>query len=89
MGYDTMFKGKFHLQRPLNAAEMAYLLNFNRTRRVKRNMDKIEVYSLIQSPDNLTKAEVKIWQAVKRDIELRAAVNLPYGPNGEFFWMTR
>ena len=85
MACAILFKGKFHLQKPFNPAEIEYLLNFSRSRRVKRDVNALEVYAAIRCLDNLSEEQIKVWEAVKRDIELRAAVKLPYGSRGEFF----
>src|ERR1700679_4010920 len=40
MGYSTDFSGRFELDRPLTPEHKAYLLAFNRTRRMKRDSTK-------------------------------------------------
>lgn len=37
MGYTTEFRGRFQIEPPLTAAQVAYLCAFNETRRMKRN----------------------------------------------------
>lgn len=41
MGYTTDFSGEFTLDKPLTAKHKAYLLAFNRTRRMKRDAAKL------------------------------------------------
>jgi hypothetical protein len=40
MGYTTNFRGKINLDKPLTAAQVLYLMKFNKTRRMKRNASK-------------------------------------------------
>lgn len=42
MGYTTEFSGKFELDKPLNEYHLAYLEMFNETRRMKRDVDKLD-----------------------------------------------
>ncbi len=43
MGYTTVFRGHFSLDRPLTPEEAAYLHDFARTRRVRRESSKTEL----------------------------------------------
>ena len=43
MGYTTDFQGRFDLDRPLTPAQVKYLQSFSRTRRMKRDADKVSV----------------------------------------------
>jgi hypothetical protein len=45
MGYTTNFEGQFDLDKPLTAAQVAYLKGFNQTRRMKRSAEKAQALS--------------------------------------------
>jgi|SRR5581483_2723508 len=51
MGYDTDFRGYFRFDKPLTAAQIAYLTKFSEMRRMKRNNDV-----LVNIPDPIREA---------------------------------
>ncbi len=72
MGYNTNFEGAFDLDQALTAEQKEYLEMFAETRRMLRSLYKLQL---------LEKAE----DGNSRCFELLSLLNLPIGPQGDFY----